>query len=88
ETAFKEVYCAQIAHASEVTGLAFDAATNHLAVCNRSGIVQLYGLDSTMTLRNEFSILVNEDIPKAIAFGHLGGDKHDILAFRMHSGKL
>lgn len=72
----------------EVTGLTFDTASNYLAACNCDGIVQLYALDSMMALRVIFSLTVDQDIPKAIAFGQMGGDSHDIMVFGLHNGKM
>ena len=77
-----------MAHASEVTGLAFDMASNYLAACNRGGIVQLYSLDSMMRLRVIFSFTINQDIPKAIAFGQIGGDQCNILVFGLYNGQV
>jgi hypothetical protein len=76
-----------MARPSEVTGLAFDATSNYLAACNRDGIVQLYALDSMMALRVIFSLTVDQDIPKAIAFGQMG-DSRDVLVFGLHNGKM
>ena len=75
-------------HPSEITGLAFDATSNYLAACNRNGMVQLYVLDSMMTLRVLFSLTVDQEIPKAIAFGQMGGDNHDVMVFGLHNGKM
>lgn len=77
-----------MARPSEVTGLAFDAASNNLAACNRGGVVQLYSLDSRMGLRVIFSLTINQEIPKAVAFGHIGGDRRDVLVFGLHNGKM
>ena len=77
-----------MACASEVTGLAFDMASNYLAACNRRGIVQLYSLDSMMRLRVIFSFAINQDMPKAITFGQIGGDWHDILVFDLYNGQV
>lgn len=83
ETAFEEVFCAEMAYPSEVTSLAFESAAEHLAACNRDGVVQLYSVDTLLGLRNIFSLHVEKDIPKAIAFR---GDRN-ILMFGLHSGK-
>lgn len=77
-----------MARPSEVTGLAFDATSNYLAACNREGIIQLYALDSMMALRVLFSVTVDQEIPKAIAFGQMGGDGRDVVVFGLHNGKM
>jgi hypothetical protein len=77
-----------MARPSEITGLAFDTTSNYLAACNRDGIVQLYALDSMMALRVLFSLTVDQEIPKAIAFGQMGGDNRDVMVFGLHNGKM
>jgi hypothetical protein len=83
ERAFEEISCAKMAYPSEVTGLAFEPAADHLAACNRDGMVQLYSVDTLLALRNIFSLHVDKDIPKAIAFR---GDRN-VLVFGLHRGK-
>ena len=85
---FEEVFCAQIARPSEVTSLTFDAASNLLAVCNRNGAVQVFVIESNMTLRNTLSIALANEILEVIAFGQMGRDKRDILVFGLHSGAM
>jgi hypothetical protein len=77
-----------MARPSEITGLAFDPTSNYLAACNRDGIVQLYALDSMMALRVLFSVTVDQEIPKAIAFGQMGGNSRDVVVFGLHNGKM
>ena len=83
ETAFEEISCAKMAYFLEVTGLAFEPAANHLAACNQEGTVQLYSVNTLLALRNIFSLCVDKDIPKAIAFQ---GDRN-VIMFGLHSGK-
>jgi indole-3-glycerol phosphate synthase len=77
-----------MARPSEITGLAFDSTSNYLAACNREGIVQLYALDSMMGLRVLFSVTVDQEIPKAIAFGQVGENNRDVMVFGLHNGKM
>ncbi|KAG6912618.1 hypothetical protein DXG01_013419 [Tephrocybe rancida] len=83
---FEEVFCAQMAVPSEITGLAFDAATNRLAVCNRNSAVQAFAVDTKMELHQIFSVIIDNHLPKAIAFHHAGSEHKDILTFGMHDG--
>jgi hypothetical protein len=85
---FEEVFCAQIARPSEITSLTFDAASNLLAACNRDGVVQVFVIESNLTLRNTLSIALANEIPKVISFGQMGRDKRDILIFGLHSGVM
>jgi WD40 repeat protein len=85
---FEEVYSAQVAHPSEITSLAFDAASNHLAVTNREGIVQLYDVEATMKLRNVFSVMLPQDIPRAVAFGQMDLGNRNLLIFGLHHGNI
>ena len=89
ETAFEEVDSVCIARPSEILSLAFDAASNYLAATNRDGIVQLYALEATMKIRNIFSISIGgKDIPKAVAFGHMGGNSRNLLVFGLNHGTM
>jgi hypothetical protein len=83
---FEEVRCVQLAHPSEISGLAFEGATNHLAAVNRNSLVQLFMVDSLMELRPVFSVTIDNCLPKAVAFGHTIGDSRSILVFSMHDG--
>ncbi|KAJ7891470.1 hypothetical protein B0H13DRAFT_1887172 [Mycena leptocephala] len=86
---FEEVSVKQIANPGEITGLAFDSMSNHIAVCNRNGVVQVYTLDSSMNLRLVYSSTIVNSSPKAIAFGATyGGSERDILVFNMYSGNI
>jgi len=88
DTTFEEVYCAIIAHPSEITSIAFDAAFNHLAAANRKGIIQLYAVGPFMGLTNIWSILLGDEIPKVVAFGPMGARNRDLLAFGLHHGNM
>jgi hypothetical protein len=88
EIMFEETYCAQVASPSEMTGLAYDAATNYLATCNRSAVVQLFAIDTMVILRNMFSVTIGDYVPRAIAFGPLSGENRNILVFGLHNGEM
>ena len=78
----------QVTRPSEITSLAFDAASNHLAVANRNGIVQLYTIDTMMKLRNVFSVVLPQDIPRAVAFGQTDMGKRSLVVFGLHHGNI
>ena len=88
EITFEETYCAQVASPSEITGLTYDVATNYLAACNRSAVIQLYAIDPMMILRNIFSVTIGDYIPRSIAFGPLNGENRNILVFGLHNGEM
>lgn len=85
---FEEVYCAVTALPSEITSVAFDNASNHLAVANRKGVVQLYTVGSFIRLTNIWSISLGDEIPKGVAFGPMGMRNRDLLAFGLHHGNV
>ena len=72
-----------MAYPLEVTGLAFEPVADYLATCKQDGTVQLYAVDTLLALRNIFSLHIDKDIPKAIAFR---GDRN-VIMFGLHSGK-
>ncbi|KAF8235443.1 hypothetical protein L208DRAFT_1256887 [Tricholoma matsutake] len=65
---FEEMHCAEVANPGEITGLAFNAASNHLAVCNQNSVVQMFTIDATMTPRIIFSIPISNYILDIILF--------------------
>ncbi|RDB28137.1 hypothetical protein Hypma_001403 [Hypsizygus marmoreus] len=85
---FEETYCVQIAKAVEVTGIAFEAGSNRIAICNRNSGVQVFLTDSRMELHHIFSIAISNHIPKAIAFGQMNGEHKDILTFGLYDGNI
>ncbi len=70
---------------SEVTGIDFDADSGRLALCNQAGLVQLYALDPSMGLSVLFSVVLENILPKAIAFGPKGSDRK-VLVFSFEDG--
>ena len=65
------MHCVLMANPGEITGLAFDAASNHLAVCNRNSVVQVFAIKAMMKLRVIFSVTISDYVPKAIAYGQM-----------------
>lgn len=88
EITFKETYCVQVASPSEMTGLTYDAATNYLAACNCNAVVQLFAIGTMVILRNIFSVMIGDYVPRAIAFGPLSGENRNILVFGLHNGEM
>jgi hypothetical protein len=86
--AFEEVRCVLLANPGEVTALAFDAVSNRLAVCHRNAVIQIFAMDPTMTLRVIFSVVIDDYLPKAIAFGQGGGEEKDVMIFGLHDGQM
>lgn len=85
---FEELHCILLARPGEISGLAFDPASNYLATCNRNSIIQLFNIDGLMTPRLKFSIIVDDFVPKAIAFGLMCSDTRPLLAFGLHDGQM
>jgi hypothetical protein len=85
---FEEVNCVQVASPSEITGLAFEAGSNQLAVCNRNSVVQVFTMDGLMKLHVIFSVTIGDYLPKAIAFGPMSGGNREILTFGLYDGNM
>ncbi|KAJ7300355.1 WD40-repeat-containing domain protein, partial [Mycena albidolilacea] len=86
--AFEEISCVRIVNPAEITGLAFDAPSNRLAVCHRDGLVQVYTLSSTMSLKEVFSLELKNVAPRAIAFGQMYFNDRDIMVFGLYGATL
>jgi hypothetical protein len=87
-TAFEETYCMQIMNPSEITSLAYETASNRLAVCNWSGVIQVFAVDRMVMLQNMVSIMISDCVPKAIAFGAINGEDRHVLVFGLHDGQV
>ncbi|KAJ7117280.1 WD40-repeat-containing domain protein [Mycena crocata] len=85
---FEEVHVIQLHDPAEITGLAFDASTNRIAVCHRGSLIQVHAMDSKMKPSNIFSVKVDNYVPKAIAFGDLKGNNKEVIVFGFHDGKI
>ncbi|KAJ7049586.1 WD40-repeat-containing domain protein [Mycena amicta] len=82
---FEELYCVRLIEPAEVTGLAFDAPTNRLAV---------YTLGEDMSLEFVFSIQLEsvngsvKVVPRSIAFGKMQGYGRELMVFDLHGGNI
>ncbi|KJA13943.1 hypothetical protein HYPSUDRAFT_98037, partial [Hypholoma sublateritium FD-334 SS-4] len=85
ETTFEESYCAKLANPGEITAIAFESGSNHLAVSNRNSVVSLFRVGPRIDLHPLFSIVIKNHIPKALAFGKSGEDK-EIHTFGLYDG--
>jgi WD40 repeat protein len=88
QASFEEMHVVQLAIPGEITGIAFDAASNRLAVCNRNSVIQMFTIDGLMTPRIIFSVTIMDFLPKTIAFGHMNGDTRGVVTFGMHDGQM
>jgi hypothetical protein len=86
--AFEEISCVHIVNPAEITGLAFDAPSNRLAVCHRGGLVQVYTLSGTMSLKEVFSLELKNVALWAIAFGQMYFNDRDIMVFGLYGGDM
>lgn len=78
----------QLTQGAEITGLAFDPASNRLTVCNRNSVIQAYTVERSMTLHNVFSVTIEEFVPKAIAFGEFRNSEAEIMVFGLYDGRM
>ncbi|KAJ7256867.1 WD40-repeat-containing domain protein [Mycena haematopus] len=85
---FEEISCVRVTNPAEITGLAFDAPSNRLAVCHRGGMVQVYLLGSTMSLQEVFTLELKNLAPRAIAFGQMYGNERDVMVFGLYGGDI
>lgn len=85
---FEEFHVFKLSSPSEITGLAFDAASSRLAACNRNSAVHLFAIDGLMKPHVIFSVIIANFLPKAIAFGHADGDSTNLLIFGLHDGQM
>ncbi|KAJ7200549.1 WD40-repeat-containing domain protein [Mycena pura] len=83
---FLEVWCHRLREPAEISGLAFDALTNRLAVCNVHGVLQMYTLNSAMSLTERFDLTIPKCVPRALGFGAMQGNERELLVFGLHCG--
>ncbi|KAK6984546.1 hypothetical protein R3P38DRAFT_3292294 [Favolaschia claudopus] len=77
---FEEVFvAAPLIKSAEITGLAFDASSNRLAVCHRGGVIQLWTVENSVTLKYVWSQEFKNYVPRAVAFSQLDGDESHTL---------
>ncbi|KAJ7838321.1 hypothetical protein B0H14DRAFT_3700256 [Mycena olivaceomarginata] len=70
---FEELSCVRIAAPTEIT---------------RGGVVQVYTLNSTMSLNEVFTIELDNFVPVAIAFGTMHGNERDVMVFGLYRGDI
>ncbi|KAJ7346092.1 hypothetical protein DFH08DRAFT_809933 [Mycena albidolilacea] len=85
---FEEISCVCIVNPAEITGLAFDPPSNRLAFCHRGSMVQIYTLSATMSLKEIFSLELQNVAPRAIAFGRMYFNDRDIMIFGLYGGDM
>ncbi|KAJ7037649.1 WD40-repeat-containing domain protein [Mycena alexandri] len=85
---FEELHTMQVTQGAEITGLAFDPASNRLTVCNRDSVVQAYTVERPLTLHNLFSVTIGDFVPKAIAFGEFRNNEAEIMVFGLYDGRV
>ncbi|KAJ7632348.1 WD40-repeat-containing domain protein [Roridomyces roridus] len=85
---FEEISCVRVVEPAEITGLAFDAPSNRLAVCHRGGIIQVYTLGTTMSLTHVFTTELYKFVPRAVAFGKMTGNERDLMVFGLYGGTI
>ncbi|KAK6988743.1 hypothetical protein R3P38DRAFT_3331886 [Favolaschia claudopus] len=73
---------------AEITGLAFDASSNRLAVCHRGGVIQLWTVADSMALKFVWSQEFKNYVPRAVAFSQLEGDERSVLVFPLYGGYI
>jgi hypothetical protein len=79
----------ELVRPGEITGLAFDASSNHLAAYNRNSIMQLFSIDGLMLPRAVFSVTIDNFVPKAIAFSQMcSDDTRAVLVFGLWDGQM
>ncbi|CAK5269520.1 unnamed protein product [Mycena citricolor] len=83
---FQEIWSRQMSAPCEVTGLAFDPATNRLAASHRGGALQVFTLNSAMAENEVFSVVIEQCVPGSLAFGAMSGNERDLLVFGLYCG--
>ncbi|CAK5282736.1 unnamed protein product [Mycena citricolor] len=83
-----EIWNRQMAGSSEVTGLAFDPATNRLAACHHGGIVQMFMLGAKMAEKEMFSLQIPCCVPGALGFGAMHNNERELLVSGLYCGVI
>lgn len=73
---------------SEITSIAFEPESNRLVTSNRNSVVQVFTAGSNVELYHIYSVVVDQHVPKAVAFSPGGGENKDILTFGIYDGKM
>ncbi|KAJ7193738.1 WD40-repeat-containing domain protein [Mycena pura] len=83
---FQERWDRQLPQPAEITGIAFDASTNRLAVCHRGGVVQMFSVDAAMTVTPMYQHTIANCVPRAVVFGPMHGNERELLVFSIYCG--
>ncbi|KAF4611804.1 hypothetical protein D9613_004487 [Agrocybe pediades] len=86
-TAYKESYSARLANPSEITAIAFDSASNRLAVSNRNLVVSLFRVGPKLDLYPIFTVVLKDHVPKALAFSQ-SGEVRAVYTFGLYDGVI
>lgn len=86
--AFEEVSVFRMTDPAEITGLAFDAGSNRLAISHRQSTIQIHEMDDKFKPIPMFSVSVKNFVPKALAFGSAKGKHRDLVVFGFHDGQM
>ncbi|KAF9552662.1 hypothetical protein CPC08DRAFT_768124 [Agrocybe pediades] len=84
-TAYEESYSARLANPSEITAIAFDSASNRLAVSNRNSVVSLFCVGPKLDLYPIFTVIIRDHVPKALAFSQ-SGEVRAVYTFGLYDG--
>ncbi|KAJ7732819.1 WD40-repeat-containing domain protein, partial [Mycena olivaceomarginata] len=85
---FEEISCVRIVNPAEITGLAFDAPSNRLAVCHQGGMIQVLRSTAPCSLKEVFSLELKNVTPRAIAFGQMYFNDRDVMVFDLYRGDV
>ncbi|KAF9548080.1 WD40 repeat-like protein [Agrocybe pediades] len=84
-TAYEETYSARLANPGEITAIAFDSASNRLAVSNRNSVVSLLRVGPKLDLHPIFTVVLKDHVPKALAFSQ-SGEVRAVHSFGLYDG--
>ncbi|CAK5266920.1 unnamed protein product [Mycena citricolor] len=83
---FHEIWNRQMSAPAEVTGLAFDPATNRLAACHRGGVLQMFTLSARMIETEMISLTISDCVPGVVLFGAMHSNERELLVFGLYCG--
>ncbi|KAF9542314.1 hypothetical protein CPC08DRAFT_770437 [Agrocybe pediades] len=85
--AYKETYSVRLANPGEITAIAFDSASNQLAILNRNSVVSLLRVGPKLDLYPIFTVVLKDHIPKALAFSQ-SGEVRAVYTFGLYDGVI
>ncbi|KAF8162227.1 WD40-repeat-containing domain protein [Mycena galopus ATCC 62051] len=85
---FEESVSFKPTNAAEITGLAFDAPSNRLALCHRNTLVQVHNMDHQLNPTAVFSVEIPDFLPISITFKPATGQYRDVIIFGLHDGRI